>query len=142
MGCFTYKDDPSLGGLRDVPLPPDIERPEMWDTAAVVKAVSDGYTFLLPFVSEGLFAPNAYWIKGRQASASVLTVGPEHTPVIQLVEQGWIQAKTFFRPEMIPQTAWIGVPNENGVVAAYVEISPESIDWEDLNRGHQIRVRR
>jgi hypothetical protein len=114
----------------------------MWDTEAVVKAVKGGYTFLLPFISEGLFEPNAYWIKGQQASAFGLTVGPEHTPVIQLVEQGWIQAKTFFQTGMIPKSAWVGVPSENGVVAVYVEISPESVDWELLNRGHQIKVRR
>lgn len=142
MGCFTYKDDPSLGSLRDVPMPPDIERPQMWDTAAVVKAVSDGYTFMVPFISEKLFEPNAYWIKGRQASASNLTVGPEYTPVMELVENDWIQAKAFFPYQIVPETAWIGRPNERGMVAVYVEISPDSVDWELLNRGHQIRVRR
>lgn len=135
---------PKMGGLEDVPLPPDIPRPEMWDTRAVVQAVKDGFTFLLPFIwGESLFSQNAYYIHGVQAGASGLTVGPEHTPEIEiLLPFDWIKAKTFFPPEMVPEEAWLGPPNENGVVAVYVEIDPDTIDWEQLNRGHQIRVRR
>jgi hypothetical protein len=141
LGCFTYKQDPGMGDLRDVPLPPNIDRPEMWDTGAVVRAVKDGFDFLLPFVSHGLFEPNAYWIKGRQASAFSLTVGPEHTPEIELIDHDWIRVKLYFRPEMVPKEAWLGPPNENGVVAVYGEIDPDTIDWDLLNRGHQIRVK-
>jgi len=142
LGCFTYKDGPEMGDLRDVPLPENVDRPEMWDTEAVVKAVKDGYTFLLPFISHGLFEPNAYWIHSVQASAFGLTVGPEHTPEIRLIKNGWILAKTYFPPEMVPKDAWTSEPNKAGVVSVNVGIDPETIDWDLLNRGHQIRVRR
>lgn len=138
-----YRSKPSMGGLQDVPLPPNIDRPEMWNTAAIVQAVHDGFTFLVPFVmGEGLFSPNAYWIKGMQASANGLTVGPDHTPEIDLIDNEWIRAKTFFRPEMVPKEAWLEPPGRHGVVPVYVEIDPDTIDWDLLNRGHQIRVKR
>jgi hypothetical protein len=134
---------PGMGSLRDVPMPPNIERPEMWTTKAVVQAVRDGFTFLLPFVDmESMFDPNAYWIKGTQASANALTVGPQHTPEIEVIGDEWIRAKTFFPPFMVPEDAWAGPVNENNVVPVFVEIDPGTIDWELLNRGHQIRVRR
>lgn len=143
MGCFTYKQDPSLGDLRDVPMPPNIERPEMWTTGAIVQAVKDGFRFLIPFNPEGLFEPNAYWINGMQASSGVLTVGKDYTPEIELLPNEWIRAKTFFPPDMVPKEAWVGQPSADGrVVGVYLEIDPDTIDWEMLNRGHQIRVRR
>jgi hypothetical protein len=139
----SHRSKPTLGSLRDVPLPPNIDRPEMWTTAAIVQAVHDGFTFLIPFVmGEGLFSPNAYWIKGMQASANGLTVGPDHTPEIDLIDNEWIRAKTFFRPEMVPKEAWLEPPGRHGVVPVYVEIDPDTIDWNLLNRGHQIRVKR
>lgn len=131
-----------MSGLSDLPLPPNIERPEMWTTEAIVQAVKDGYTFLIPFISEGLFEPNAYWIHGMQASASSLTVGKDYTPEIELLPNERIGAKTFFPAETVPEEAWIGKPNEIGRVAVKLEISPEVIDWDLLNRGHQIRVKR
>jgi hypothetical protein len=131
---------PTMGSLRDIPLPPNIPRPEMWDAGAVVRAVKDGFTFMIPFVpGESLFSQNAYWIAGEQYGASGLTVGPEHTPEIEVMEDGWIRAMTFFRPEMVPKRAWIGPPSEFGVIAVNVEIDPDTIDWKSLNRGHQIR---
>lgn len=133
---------PRLKGLQDIPMPENTPRPEMWDAAAIVKAVKDGFTFLVPFIFEALFEPNAYWIAGTQASATGFTVGPEHTPEIELLPDGWIKAKTYFMPEMVPDRAWLAPPNENGVVPVYVEIDPDTIDWDLLNRGHQIRVRR
>lgn len=135
---------PSMSGLRDVPLPPDVPRPEMWTTASIVQAVRDGFTFMIPFVmGKSLFSPNAYWIAGRQAAASGFTVGPEHTPDITLIEpDDWIVARTYFQPEMVPGKAWLAPPNEDGVVPVNVEIDPETIDWDLLNRGHQIRTRR
>jgi len=134
---------PKLQGLEDVPLPPNIPRPEMWDLEAVKRAVEDGFTFLLPFIwGESLFSQNAYWIRGVQYGASTLTVGPEHTPKMELLPDGWMRAKTYFPPEMVPEEAWLGPPNENGVVQVHLEIDPETVDWEQLNRGHQIRVRR
>lgn len=137
------KKKPALSGLEDIPLPPNIPRPEMWDAQAVVKAVKDGFTFLLPFIwGESLFSPNAYWIRGVQASASGLTVGPEHTPEMELLPDGWMKVKTYFFPEMVPEESWLEPPNKNGVVPVYIEIDPETIDWDLLNRGHQIRVRR
>lgn len=132
-----------MDGLRDIPLPPNTPRPEMWTPDSVVQAVHDGFTFLLPFIwGEDLFSPNAYWIAGLQASASGLTVGPEHTPEMILTEPDhWIRAITFFRPEMVPKEAWVTPPNEYGIVPVYVEIDPETVDWNLLNRGHQIRTR-
>lgn len=147
--AYSYKREalkrPNMGDLRDVPLPPNVERPEMWTPEAIVMAVRDGFTFGIPFISKGsLFTPNAYWIAGRQVSASLITVGPEHTPEIGIVEEPepWIRVKTFFPPEMVPEQAWLAQPNAGGVVPVYVEIDPDTIDWEWLNRGHQIRVRR
>lgn len=134
-----------LGDLRDIPLPPPIDKPEMWTPEAIVQAVHDGFTFMIPFIlGESLFSPNAYWIVGIQAGASGLTVGPEYTPEIAVIEpDSWIRAKTFFPPEMVPKQAWLEEPDpETGVVPVYVEIDPDTIDWELLNRGHQIRVRR
>jgi hypothetical protein len=132
----------SLGGLRDVPLPPNIERPEMWNTAAIVQAVRDGFTFMIPFVwGKSLFDPNAYWIKGMQAAATGLTVGPDHTPDIELIDNEWIRVKTFFRPNMVPEEAWLDKPNEYGVVPVYLEIDPDTVDWNLLNRGHQFMTR-
>lgn len=133
----------SLGDLKDVPIPPDIPRPEMWDLEAVMKAVQSGFTFGLPFVmGESLFTPNAYWIGGQQYAASLLTVGPEHTPEMALLPDGWLRVKLYFEPQMVPKRTWLGPPNENGIVAVYAEIDPATVDWEQLNRGHQIRVPR
>lgn len=136
-----------MSGLSDVPLPPNIERPEMWTVEAVVQAVADGFTFMVPFHDQGgsMFSPNAYWIKGQQASAHALTVGPHHTPEIGLINVAditWIRALTYFQHQIVPKEAWIGPINENGAVAVHVEIDPATIDWEWLNRGHQIRVKR
>lgn len=127
-------------GLRDVPIPPNTPRPEMWSLEAVVKAVRDGFTFGLPFIwGESLFSPNAYWIGGQQYAASMLTVGPEHTPEIEILpEDGWLRVLLYFRPMMVPEKTWLGPPNENGVVSVYAEIDPETVDWVILNRGHQI----
>lgn len=138
---FQHLRGPSMSGLRDMDLPADIPRPEMWTTAAIVQAVQEGFTFLVPFVlGESLFSKNAYWIGGRQASAFGFTVGPEHTPEIRLIEpDAWIQAKTYFRPEMVPKSAWLEPPNVNGVVPVHVEIDPETVDWDLLNRGRQIQ---
>lgn len=134
---------PSLEGLRDVPMPPGIPRPEMWDLEAVMKAVQSGFTFGLPFIwGESLFTPNAYWIGGQQYAASLLTVGPEHTPEMALLPDGWLRVKLYFQPAMVPERTWLGPPNENGVVAVYAEIDPATVDWDQLNRGHQIRVPR
>lgn len=135
---------PSLSGLEDIPLPPNIDRPEMWTPQAIVQAVRNGFTFMIPFIwGKSLFSQNAYWIAGFQYGAAGFTVGPEHTPEITIIEpDSWIRAKTYFQPEMVPERAWLGPPNENGVVPVYVEIDSETIDWELLNRGHQIRVKR
>jgi len=131
-----------LGALPDVPLPPNIPRPEMWTPEDVVRAVNAGYRFLLPFVwGESFFEPNAYYIAGEQASASGLTVGPEHTPDLRVGEDGWLRAKVFFRAEMVPERAWLAPPNERGIVPVIAEMDPETIDWELLNRGHQIEGR-
>src|SRR5579871_1325649 len=143
MGWRPRKKRRRLGGLEEVPLPPNIPRPEMWDLEAVVKAVKDGYTFLLPFrMGKSLFTPNAYYIAGMQASASGLTVGPEHTPKLEILPDGWLQVQTFFMPEMVPERAWLSPPNKYGVVPVHAEIDPATIDWDLLNRGHQIRTPR
>lgn len=137
---------PKMAGLSDVPLPPNVDRPEMWTVEAIVKAVGDGFRFMIPFMDAGgLFEPNAYWIKGRQASAHGLTVGPEHTPDIELVDVNgvnWIRASTYFPSAIVPKEAWVDGVNENGVARVYVEINPDTIDWELLNRGHQIWTKR
>lgn len=134
---------PRLSGLSDIPLPPNVERPEMWTPQAIVQAVQDGFTFMITFVfGESLFSQNAYWIGGVQFGASGLTVGPEHTPDISLIQpDDWIRVKVFFRPEMVPKRAWLSAPNEYGVVPVFAEIDPETIDWERLNHGHQIQGR-
>jgi hypothetical protein len=134
---------PGLEGLQDVPMPPDIPRPEMWDLGSVMRAVQSGFTFGLPFVmGESLFTPNAYWIGGQQYGALLLTVGPEHTPEMALLPDGWLRVNLYFEPGMVPQRTWLGPPNENGVVAVYAEIDPETVDWDQLNRGEKIRVPR
>lgn len=132
-----------MEGLRDIPLPPNTPRPEMWTPQSIVQAVRDGFQFMIPFIwGESMGDPNAYWIAGIQASATGLTVSQDHTPEIGLIKpDDWIRAKTFFRAEMVPERAWASPPNENGIVPVYVEIDPVTIDWEQLNRGHQIRVR-
>lgn len=127
--------------LRDIPLPPNVPRPEMWSAEAVIRAVEDGFTFLLPFkLGESLFSPNAYWIKGQQASACGLTVGPEHTPKIEVrKDDGWIRAQAFFDQFMVPERAWSTKPTKVGIVQVWLEIDPDDVDWEILNRGHQVR---
>ena len=131
-----------LSALPDVPLPPDIPRPEMWTPESIVRAVHDGFMFMIPFIWGKSFGdPNAYYIAGEQYSATGLTVGPEHTPDILVGEDGWLRAKVYFRPEMVPERAWLVPPNKFGVVPVYVEIDPETIDWDLLNRGHQIQGR-
>jgi hypothetical protein len=123
--------------------PEEIPRPEMWSVEDVVRAVEDGHTFLLPFImGESLFSPNAYYIKGQQFSATGLTVGPEHTPEMKILPDDWLRVKTYFPPFMVPEDAWVGEPLPTGVVAVYLEIDPETIDWDILNRGKQIRVPR
>lgn len=111
----------------------DIPRPEMWTVEDIVEAVRDGHTFMIPFVLDK--TPNGYWIAGYQYSATGLAVGPEHTPDIVVGEDGWLRVRTFFRPEMVAERAWLGPPNEFGVVAVYAEIDPETIYWDLLNRG-------
>lgn len=129
-----------IGDLRDIPLPPDIPRPEMWTLEAVMRAVQDGFKFGLPFkFGESLFSPNAYWIGGQQYSSYLVTVGPEHTPEMALLPDGWLRVRLYFRPELVPERTWLGPPNEYGVVSVYAEIDPETVDWEILNRGHQIQ---
>lgn len=149
--AYSYKREalkrPEMSGLSDVPLPPNIERPEMWTVEAIVQAVADGFTFMVPFHDQGrsMFSPNAYWIKGQQASAHALTVGPHHTPEIGLInvtDTVWIRALAYFPHQIVPKEAWIGPINQNGAVAVHVEVDPATIDWEWLNRGHQIRVKR
>jgi len=125
---------PSMGGMEDVPLPPNTPRPEMWTAESIVQAVKDGFTFLVTFVHW-----KGYWIGGSQYDASAFTLGPAHTPEIRLLDDGWIQAKTYFMPEMVPERTWLTPPNKNGVVPVYVEIDPETIDWDILNRGYQGR---
>jgi hypothetical protein len=144
-GSRFWNSRSRIGGLRDMPLPPPIERPEMWTPEAIVQAVRDGFTFMIPFVrGESMGDPNAYWIAGVQASANLLTVGPEYTPEIAIIEPDlWIRAKTFFPPGIVPQNAWLEEPNPvTGVVPVYVEIDPDTIDWKGLNEGYQIRTRR
>lgn len=132
-----------LGSIRDVPFPPNIERPEMWDLEAVVRAIKDGFTFNLPFKDKrSLGTPNAYWIAGQQYIASSLTVGPDHTPEAEILPTGWLRVKTFFPPPMVPKKAWLNEPNQFGVVPVHVEIDPDTIDWDLLNRGYQIRAPR
>jgi len=132
----------SMGDAGEVP------RPEMWSAESVVRAVKEGFTFLLPFVEKRSLAdPNAYWIGDVQYVAFGLTVGPEHTPEIGIRPDGWIWAHTFFTPEMVSnpgsRRAWVSDrPNEHGVVEVLIWIDPETIDWELLNRGTQVRVRR
>jgi hypothetical protein len=128
------KKKPKLGGLQDVPMPENTPRPEMWTAESVVQAVKDGFTFLIVFLGF-----KGYWIGGTQYDASGLTVGPAHTPEIRLLDDGWIQAKTYFRPEMVPERTWLTPPNEHGVVPVYLEIDPETINWDVLNRGYQGR---
>ena len=129
-----------LGSLRDVPLPPNIPRPEMWVPEAIALAVRDGFTFGIPFIrGESFFDPNAYYIGGEQYTASLLTVGPKHSPDLELLPEGRLGMTAYFRPEMVPQETWLAPPNEYGTVPVHLEIAPETIDWELLNRGHQIR---
>jgi len=42
---------------------------------------------------------------------------------------------------MVPKEAWLDNPNQYGVVPVYLEIDPDTIDWNLLNRGHQFTVR-
>lgn len=130
--------------LRDVPLPPDTPRPEMWTPEAIVQAVQDGFMFGIPFTpkKKGAKPNNAYWIGGRQYIASLFTVSPEHTPDIALMpESGWLGMTAFFQPFMVPEDAWLTPPNEYGVVPVHLEIDPDTIDWERLNRGYQFHGR-
>lgn len=111
-------------------------RPEIWTPEALVQAVQDGFTFGVPFtMGESIFDPNAYFIGGRQFSALLLTVGPEHSPDIALLPEGRIGFTAYFRPEMVPQDAWLTPPNKDGVVPVHLEVAPETIDWETMNRA-------
>lgn len=133
---------PTMSGIEDVPLPPNIDRPEMWNLDAVVQAIKDGFTFLLPFKMKEGWTPNAYWIGGQQVVSSALTVGPDHTPEAEILPDGWLRVKTFFPPPLVPRKVWLSEPNEFNVVPVYVEIDPDTVDWDLLNRGHQIRMPR
>ncbi len=114
-------------------------RPEIWTPEAIVQAVRDGFTFGVPFgLGEGPFLPNAYWIGGRQFSALLITVGPEHSPDIALLPEGRIGMTAYFLPEMVPEDAWLSPPNKDGVVQVHLEIDPDTIDWEMLNRGQHM----
>lgn len=132
----------SLGDLSDKDLPPNVDRPEMWTTQDIVRAVKNGYTFMIPFVlGDSIFSQNAYWIAGRQYGSMGFTVGPDHTPEMILTEPDqWIRAKAYFPPELVPEKAWLTPPNQHRVVEVYIEIDPDTIDWDVLNRGYQIRV--
>lgn len=126
---------PNLGAIEEV------DKPEMWDLEAVKRAVESGFTFGLPFIlRESLFTPNAYWIGGHQYAAGLLTVGPEHTPELAMLSDGWLRVKLFFPQQMVPKKTWVEPPNRDGVVSVYAEIDPETVDWDQLNRGKQIRV--
>lgn len=128
-------EGPGLEGVGDVPRPDQSPRPEMWNLASVMQAVNEGYRFGLPFVmGESLFTPNAYWIGGRQYADSILWMGSEQTPDLKTLA-GWLRVKLYFPPEMVPRLAWIGQPNENGVVAVFAEIDPATVDWVLLNRN-------
>jgi hypothetical protein len=132
---LQVEEGPELAGLQDVPIPDPAPRPEMWDLESVMQAVKEGYRFGLPFVlGESLFTPNAYWIGGQQYAAHLLAMSPGHAPDLQMLDDGWLRVKLYFRPEMVPESTWLGPPNENGVVAVYGEIDPSTVDWAVLNR--------
>jgi hypothetical protein len=108
----------------------------MWTVDDLVEAVRDGYTFPLPFKpGRTPRAPNAYWIAGKQYAATDFIMGPEFTPelgVIPVFE--WIYTRAFFEPHMVPEEAWIEPPDpESETVPVYVEIDPNTIDWDLLN---------
>jgi len=129
-------------GLPDVPLPPNIDRPEMWSAESIVQAVRDGFTFLVPFNFANFGEPNAYWIGKTQYGAMAFTVGPDHSPDIHLEKKGkddWIATTAYFRPEMVNREAWLAQPH-NGVVPVKLLIDPDTINFKSLNAGHQIRM--
>lgn len=116
-------------------------RPEMWTAESIVQAVRDGFTFMLPFIHEEMFEPNAYYILGVQYSAFGVTVGPKHTEIIRLTPEGFIEMTLWFQPGMVPNKAFIGPITPNGVGKVWAQVDPEDIDWEILNRGTQIRIK-
>jgi hypothetical protein len=133
---LEVEQGPELAGLRNIPIPSDTPRPEIWTLEGVIQAVWEGFTFGLPFIlGESLFTPNAYWIGGQQYVAFLLTVGPEHTPELAILADGWMRVKLHFQPNMVPSRTWIAPPNESGVVSVYAEIDPKTVDWDSLNKS-------
>jgi len=122
-------------------IPPNIPRPEMWTPESIVQAVKEGFTFLIPF-HFNLIEPNGYYIAGQQYICTGVTVGPEHTEIIRLTPEGWMEMLLWFPPGMVPDEAFIGEINENGVGQVWALVDPDDIDWETLNRGWQIKVPR
>jgi hypothetical protein len=83
---------------------------------------------------KSLLMPNGYWIGGQQYVASLLAMSSEHTPDLQMLEDGWMRVKLYFDPNMVPKRTWIEPPNQNGVVPVFAEIDPATVDWGLLNR--------
>lgn len=131
-----------------------VERPEMWTIEDIVKAVHDGHTFLVLFdYKKGLFQPNGYFIGGVQYSATGVTVGPNHSPDIQVTPEGTLQLTLYFQRGMVPEKDFyrpperrerrnMGLPEVVYIGPVHAFISPEDIDWDGLNRGQQFRVPR
>lgn len=128
--------------LDDMEFPENIERPEMWTPESIVQAVQDGFTFLIPFkMGDPPGSPNGYYILGRQYMTFAVTVGPEHTEITRVLPTGWLEMTLWFPPGMVPDEAFIGEINPNGVGQVWAQIDPQDIDWDQLNRGHQIRIK-
>jgi hypothetical protein len=123
-----------------MPMPPNTPRPEMWTPESIIQAVNDGFTFLIPFHYDGFDSGNAYYIMGRQYSAFGLTVGPHHTPDMSMTPEGWVEIVMHFRRGMVPDDAFTGKLDERDVGPVVGSIDPSTIDWEQLNGGHQILV--
>ena len=117
----------------------NVPRPEMWTPESVVQAVKDGFTFLIPFIWEK-GKRSGYYIRGKQYICTGVTVGPEHTEIIRMTPEGWIEMSLWFPPYMVPEDAFIGEINENGVGQVLALVDPSEINWDQLNRGTQIRV--
>jgi len=118
-----------------------IDLPEMWTLESIVKAVNDGHTFLILFTYPPKGGPNGYFILGNQYFCTGVTVGPEHTPDIEVTPEGTLAMTLYFPPGMVPDESFYG-PVVNGVGPVRAFVAADTIDWESLNRGNQYRISR
>jgi hypothetical protein len=106
--------------------------PEIWTAEALVQAVHDGHTFLVPFYLD-FTKPNGYYIAGKQYVCSGVTVGPEHTPDINLSPEGLIFMTIYLQEGMVRPQDFAGPLNSQRVGPVHSFIEPKDINWELLN---------